>query len=339
MIQIATGLSEKRTPDGIPVLRCHYSADPERGQEWATAERKKYTSEGDWQREQEIIHEAGGGERLFAHFLDRWPHKILVDPLKFQIPPGWKRIGGFDHGKANPTATLMGCLDFDGNLWLYAEYYMPGLGPAQHRPNLLALNGFVQTGEVLADPNIFYATEAQSDGTFKAIAMMYAEIGITNLMSAPDNTEITGMERIASHWLDLDNREPSLRILCPMELRDIQEPVYGICNNGCPNLLWELRRTRRAELTATQLMVKNPTEKIVDKDNHLRDCLKYIVLSLPEPARMTPQMKALEAIKDIPKSDPTSRVIFYNKALEENQPKPITLGRRGAYLARRGKRF
>jgi len=30
-------------------------------------------------------------------------------------------------------------------------------------------------------------------------------------------------------------------------------------------------------------MRKNPTEAIVDKDNHLRDALKYILLSLPSP--------------------------------------------------------
>ena len=38
--------------------------------------------------------------------------------------------------------------------------------------------------------------------------------------------------------------------------------------DGCPNLLWELMPTRREQLSAAQLMRKNPTEAIVDKDNH-----------------------------------------------------------------------
>ena len=42
-------------------------------------------------------------------------------------------------------------------------------------------------------------------------------------------------------------------------------------------------RTRREQLSASQLMRKNPTEAIVDKDNHLRDALKYVLLSLPSP--------------------------------------------------------
>ena len=33
-------------------------------------------------------------------------------------------------------------------------------------------------------------------------------------------------------------------------------------------------------------MRKNPTEAIVDKDNHLRDALKYVLLSLPGPTEL-----------------------------------------------------
>ncbi len=54
---------------------------------------------------------------------------------------------------------------------------------------------------------------------------------------------------------------------------------------GCPNLIWELSRARREQLSAQQLLTRNVSERVVDKDNHnhLRDCLKYLVLSLPAP--------------------------------------------------------
>ncbi len=45
-------------------------------------------------------------------------------------------------------------------------------------------------------------------------------------------------------------------------------------------------RTRREKLSASQLMRRNPSEAIVDRDNHLRDCAKYIVLSLPRPSEV-----------------------------------------------------
>ena len=49
---------------------------------------------------------------------------------------------------------------------------------------------------------------------------------------------------------------------------------------GCPNLIWELSRARREQLSAQQLLTSNVSERVVDKDshNHLRDRLKYLVL-------------------------------------------------------------
>jgi hypothetical protein len=328
------GLGLRRMADERPVYRVHYSADPERDAKWALRERKKYSSQGSWDREQEIIHEAGGGERLFADILGRYEEKILIDPYSsgFQPSPHWKKLGGFDHGKANPTGALVALIDYDGVIYIVSEYYQPGLTPAQHRPNLAALNGFMQA-EIYADPSIFYKTQAQGDGQFKAISDLYVEQGVRNLSPAPETHELLGMERILAHWHDLDSREPTLKIVCPREKREITRPLYGVHNDGCPNLLWELRRTRREELSATQLISQNPTEKIVDKDNHLRDPLKYLCLALPEPSQKTPAMQAREVIADIPVDDVTSRMIRYEDAMFDaataDKPVSIPLGRFG----------
>jgi hypothetical protein len=264
MKELVKGLTEKRTPEAICVLRVHYSADPDRAKpEWKERERRKYTSESSWQSEQEIVFGAGGGERLFAETLNKWGHKILIDPSSgFTPSPHWNYFGGFDSGKANPTAALVGCTDFDGTIYVLREYYQPGLSPRQHKPQLLQLQGFAGT-IMYSDPSIFFATHAQNDGTFKAIASLYEEDGIDNLSPAPENNELLGMERILSHWMNLDQREPTLKIVCPKEKQDLGRPQFGIHNEGCPNLLWELRRTRRQELTPMQLATKNPTEKIV----------------------------------------------------------------------------
>lgn len=329
------GLSARKTRKGTLVRRVHYSAHPERGPEWVAKARQGYTSQAIWDREQEIIHEAGGGERIFAEVFARWQDKILIDLADgFQASPYWKRISGFDHGKANPTAALVACIDQDGVIYITGEYYMPGLSPKQHRPNLEELEWFLAS-EAIADPSIFHKSMAQSDGTFKAIADLYVEEGIRNMLPAPNTNELTGMERILNHWSDLDKREPTLKIVCPRGLREITKPIYGIHNFGCPNLLWELRRARREELSAGQLVHKNPSERIVDKDNHLRDCLKYIVSALLEPSRQTPEQKALAAIKDIPLSDPTSRVIRYQDAYiaakQSDDGPMIPMGMRGRY--------
>jgi hypothetical protein len=141
---------------------------------------------------------------------------------------------------------------------------------------------------------------------------MFSEEGITNLTPAPENSELLGMERILAHWTNLDQREPTLKIVCPKKRQDIAKPDYGVVNFGCPNLLWELRRTRRAETPPTQLTSRNPTEKIVDKDNHLRDCLKYLLLAHPERAEKTWEQKAREEVAPLAEAkDLTSALIRF----------------------------
>ena len=317
MHEIIRGLTKRKTSNGITVIRCHYSCDPDRdpaiNPQWKEAERKKYSSEGAWQREQEIVHAAGGGERIFADILMRWGDKIIIDPREsgFQLAPEWQKIGGFDSGKANPTAVLTGSVDYEGTIYICCEYYQTGLSPREHRPFLQRLHGFLEA-EVYADPTIFYQNEAQADGTFKAIANLYAEEGIECLIPAPERNELLGMERILAHWHDLDNREPTLKIVCPRAYCDIARPMYGLHNEGCPNLLWELRRARREQSSAAQLVNKNPTEKVVDKDNHLRDCLKYLCLTLPEPSQKTWELRVREAIRPLAEAgDLTSAYVRY----------------------------
>ena len=86
-MNICKGVNIRRTPSGVPVLRVLYSADPERDWRWVEQERRKYSSQAAWDREQEIIHDAGGGELLFAKILNRHADKIIIRDPNFQIPP------------------------------------------------------------------------------------------------------------------------------------------------------------------------------------------------------------------------------------------------------------
>lgn len=147
------------------------------------------------------------------------------------------------------------------------------------------------------------------------------------------------MERILTHWMNLDRTMPSLFIVCPKEMQDIAKPIYGVHNDGCPNLIWELRRTRREEVGPIQLAKKNPSEKIVDKENHLRDCLKYLVLTLPEPARKSIEMQVAEHVKHLAElGDLTSAYVRGLQKREElegvSQPT-----RPGRWILRHGRRW
>lgn len=68
--------------------------------------------------------------------------------------------------------------------------------------------------------------------------------------------------------------------------------------------------------------------------NHLRDCLKYLCLALPEPTAKPAMLRAQEAIKGL---DATSAMIRWNQIMAESEREeaPIAMGRRGAWNARR----
>jgi hypothetical protein len=101
---------------------------------------------------------------------------------------------------------------------------------------------------------------------------------------------------------------------------------------GCPSLLWELRRAHREELTATQLSKRNSTERIVDKDNHLRDSLKYLVLTLPVKPEVGTDAgrRSREAFSRA--GDLTSALIRYQQKIQElqrsSQPENLSRYRR-----------
>jgi hypothetical protein len=338
-IKFGTGLHVWRTYGGIPVMRIHYAAhpdrDPEQHPEWKVAERRKYTSQAAWDREQEIVDEAGGGELVFADVLvTHWKKIVITDPA-WRPDPGWRVEGGFDHGKTNPTALERTYIDFDGNIIYAGEYYQPGREIWQHAPVMKRMPDFARMEPCFADPTIFPMTVQQSQRPgeaiqrAKSIAELYAEKGIEGFIPfAYDRSDVSFAARMHLHWSDLEHRAPSVRIVC----RNYNEtPQPGLHPWDCPNLLWELMRARRVKLTAQQLLSRNISEALVDKDNHARDAMKYQVMSHPEPAKKSLERRVQERLTKIIEGDKTlgiepqseaamtSAMVNFQKILREEQ--------------------
>ncbi len=89
--EIMPGLTLRRTSAGILVARVHYSAHPERDPmahpEWRERERRAYSTQAAWDREQEIIDEAGGGELVFADVLRKYWSKIVIEDPRWMPDP------------------------------------------------------------------------------------------------------------------------------------------------------------------------------------------------------------------------------------------------------------
>jgi hypothetical protein len=342
---VRRGLTVRRTNGGIPVHRIHYSVmpsrDPNLNPQWKKNERSTYTSQAAWDREQEIQDNAGGGELVFADTLVTHWKKIVITNPEWRPDERWRIEAGFDHGKTNPTAMLRCYVDHDGVMYFCGEYYKPGLEVWQHAPNLKKMQDIHKITVAFADPTIFDATMQQSNQPSqpgkaaeraKSINELYVEQGIQ--LFSPfegDRSDISFAERLGLHWSNLDKREPTVKIVCR---NYAEKPVPGLHNWDCPNLLWELMRRRRVRLTAQQLLSRNVSEALVAKDEHANDCMKYVIMSHPEPTVKSRKEKAYEAVKPlIDQGDLTSAMIRYDQqlGLEEAQAKP-------AYFASRRRR-
>jgi hypothetical protein len=308
-VEVRRGVTVRRTKGRIPVWRIDYKAHPERdpelNPEWVRDERRKYTSQADWDREQEIVDEAGGGELVFADTLVTYRNKIVITDPSWRPDPEWRVEGGFDHGKTNATALLLCYIDFEGTIYIAREYYQPGQEVWQHAPELKKMRDFFRMATCYADPTIFNTTLQQSQRPgqaserAKSIGDLYAEQRIENFTPfAGDRSDVSFAARLQLHWADLEHREPTVKIVCPEGMYS-ETPQFGRHQWGCPNLLWELMRTRRQKLTGQQLLSRNVSEAIVDKDNHARDAMKYIVMSQPEPSRKSLEQRVTERVYTI----------------------------------------
>lgn len=321
-VEIGPGVSIKRKANGVPVLRIHYNAVPERNEvlnpRWKADEQKKYTKAG-WDREQEIMDEAGGGDKLFAALLATFGEKIIITDPMWYPQPDWDCVGGFDHGKTNATCLEKAYIDFDGNVYMCGEFYQMRTEQWDNNiwenvPRLLQMPDLQRMRWIRADPSIFYDKEAQLDGTFTNINAVYRKQGFTRLSPYPTSLsreDLTVEERLNDHWSNLSERKPSLYIVCRNEM-DRRQP--GLHPYDSPNLLWELRRMRRQELSARQLITRNATEKIIDKDNHAWDAgCKYLGLSLPKPTAVPMEKKLAELVQGLnPLSANIAAVRFMN---------------------------
>ncbi len=324
-LDLFRGYQVRLTKGGIPVNRLHYSVMPSRDPEinpgWKDSERRTYTSQASWDREQEIVDEAGGGELVFADVLITYWKKIVIEDPRWQPDVDWRVEGCFDHGKTNPTALLRAYHGFDGTIYFAGEYYQPGKEVWQHAPVIRKMKDFDRIETVYADPTIFNVTSQQSQRLgeavqrAKSIGELYYEQNIENFVPfGGDRSDVSFAQRLHAHWADLEHREPTVKIVCR---HYTETPQFGLHNWDCPNLLWELMRSRRAKLTAQQLLTRNFSEAIIDKDNHARDAMKYELMSHPEPSYKPFERRVNERIQQMQQIDPTTAVANYHRIVAE----------------------
>lgn len=211
-------------------------------------------------------------ERISAGKSDKWKRKYLwsyldsreglvydfnkhyVEP--FQIPSSWVRIGGYDPGISDPTAALIASIDPSTNtIYVHTEYYVKDKSVTEHgialKPHIL---GYKWLYPISADPSV--NKRSQETGV-PYRSYFKQQTGIT--LNPVNNDLLVGIDKVRDY---------------------LHNGKLKIFNN-----LMEFKREGSLYAFPTPddtKNFKNTNNKPYDKDNHLMDALRYLIMPLPQ---------------------------------------------------------
>ena len=172
----------------------------------------------------------------------------LVDP--FEIPDNWLRIFGFDKGWTDETCLCCGALDTKkGICYIYDEYYVSQKPITYHarriREKIMGVNMYKP---IIADPSV--RNKSDRDGVsyrdyFYNVSGIWLEEG--------NNAILDGIERVRDF----------------MYMGKLK--IFTSCTNlkhEAQNYVWKTEHGENKDVP-------------VDKENHLMDAMRYMVMALP----------------------------------------------------------
>jgi phage terminase large subunit len=217
----------------------------------------------------------------------------------FSIPKGWERIVAIDYGMVNPTAAVFGAIDYDGNIYIYDEYYQPGV-VSTHAEAILEMVGEDTISFWLIDPSTRAKTR-EKDGMPWSVLEEFEDNGI---WATPANNEILGGINRVKEFLRLDKdrrnprtgESPSPRIF-----------IFATCNK----LLWEFPQYQWKKMrSVTQ---RNEMERPRDYNDHALDALRYLIMSrFPPPQKIQRGEDMLSPIQRRKRESLTTRAFTTN---------------------------
>lgn len=225
--------------------------------------------------------------RIFEEF-NRALH--VIQP--FRIPDSWERLRAIDHGQNNPTACLWIAVDFEGNLFVYREYYKPSAAVSAHTKAINALSIGEKYLYTVIDPST-HAKTREKDGHTFSVADEYLDAGIATVRGQNDVT--AGINRTQEYFMPRPTRfHPFLYVkdigqghpLYKFNIgRDPDEPALGsprlFIFADCKKLIEELPEYQWQPLQYNQIGYKNSNEKPVKNKDHATDALRYAIMSRP----------------------------------------------------------
>ena len=183
----------------------------------------------------------------------------------FDIPKGWERLISIDHGLVNPTCALWGAIDYDNNLYIYDEYYEPGI-VSKHAEAILAKTVGQEIAFWLIDPSTANKTR-EKDGMLWSVLEEYEDYGI--YATPANNQMLAGINRV-KEFLKLDSKR-----LNP-QTSETPSPRLFIMSN-CTSLTWEFPQYQWKKMRS--VTNRNEIERPRDYNDHALDALRYMIMS------------------------------------------------------------
>lgn len=194
----------------------------------------------------------------------------VIDP--FEIPKGWEKLVAVDHGMVNPTAAIFGAIDFDGNIFIWDEYYSPGV-VSDHAKEIIRRTEGHEISFWLIDPSTAAKTR-EKDGMPWSVLEEYEDCGL--YFTPANNEKLAGINRVKEFLKPLESRKHPITKQTPA-------PKLYIFKN-CVNLCMEFPQYQWRKMRS--LAQRNSPEQPRDFNDHALDALRYLIMSrFPAPLK------------------------------------------------------
>lgn len=213
----------------------------------------------------------------------------------FNVPGAWEKMRAIDHGQSGEHATgcLWGATDYNGNVYIYQEYKKHNDIVSNHVKMIKQMSRVRIDGQIIddhynytvIDPSTHAKNKVSKDGVSFSVADEYLDGGIATISA--QNDVIAGINRV-KEYLKVDPEH-----FHPFKQMD-NEPVRGAPHlyifSSCTDLIEEIQqyKWKQAFGTNTNMESDDIKERPRKKNDHLMDCLRYLIMSRPQsPQHMT----------------------------------------------------
>lgn len=199
----------------------------------------------------------------------------VVQP--FRIPDDWTRVVGADAGFTNPACWLWGAVDFDGNIYLYREYYEKEKLIEDVCKDVVKLNAGDKLEGVYIDPSVRAVRSQTGNSDWDT----YLDHLPRNIALYPAKNEVhTGIDRVKMY----------------MKVNEVTNRPKLYIFNTCKNLLNELGEYKWEPLSSGQAERKNEKEAPRKYKDHACDAMRYLIMSRPELPSRSDQTKKIREL-------------------------------------------